>query len=67
MALPAPFLLVNFLVILGPSLATFYYSLTDWNGIGTANYIGLQNFRDLSGDHNFRKRYRHVVIWTASS
>ena len=50
-----PFLTVNFLVILGPSLSTFYYSLTDWNGIGPATYIGLQNFRDLTHDHNFHR------------
>ena len=59
-----PFLTVNFLVILGPSLATLYYSLTDWNGIGTATYIGLQNYRDLLIDHNFREAFRHVIVWT---
>ena len=41
--------------VLGPSLATFYYSLTDWNGLGPATYIGLQNYRDLSHDQNFRE------------
>ncbi|MCA9859296.1 MAG: sugar ABC transporter permease [Thermomicrobiales bacterium] len=59
-----PFLAVNFIVILGPSLSTFYYSLTDWNGIGPATYIGLQNFRDLTHDHNFVEAFRHVIIWT---
>lgn len=59
-----PFLTVNFLVILGPSLSTFWYSLTDWNGIGPATYVGLQNFRDLTHDHNFIDAFRHVIIWT---
>jgi raffinose/stachyose/melibiose transport system permease protein len=60
----APFLCLNVLVILGPSLATFYYSLTDWSGFGPAKYIGLQNYRDLASDDNFRHALGHVLIWT---
>jgi raffinose/stachyose/melibiose transport system permease protein len=59
-----PFLAVNVLVILGPSIATLWYSLTDWNGLGPATYIGLQNYRDLTHDENFRKAFQHVIIWT---
>lgn len=59
-----PFLTVNVLVILGPSLATLWYSLTDWNGLGPATYIGLQNYRDLTHDENFREAFQHVIIWT---
>src|SRR5215212_39028 len=60
-----PFLTLNGLVILGPSLATFYYSLTDWSGIGAATYIGLENYRALTSDDNFREALKHVVYWTA--
>jgi raffinose/stachyose/melibiose transport system permease protein len=60
-----PFLALNGLVILGPSLATFYYSLTDWSGIGAATYIGLENYRALTSDDNFREALKHVVLWTA--
>jgi len=59
-----PFILLNVLVILGPSIATFYYSLTDWNGLGTATYIGLGNYRELMHDQNFRQALVHVAIWT---
>lgn len=61
----APLLLVNALVILGPSLATVYYSFTDWTGIGSANFIGLDNFTKLVGDPNYHNALIHVVIWTA--
>jgi raffinose/stachyose/melibiose transport system permease protein len=60
-----PLLLINALVILGPSVATVYYSFTDWTGIGEANFIGLENYRDLLGDPNYHNAVIHVVIWTA--
>jgi raffinose/stachyose/melibiose transport system permease protein len=59
-----PFVALNVLVILGPSVATFYYSLTDWNGLGTATYIGLANYRELAHDEDFRAALVHVAIWT---
>jgi raffinose/stachyose/melibiose transport system permease protein len=60
-----PLLLINVLVILGPSIATVYYSFTDWTGIGEANIIGLKNYHDLLGDTNYHNAVIHVVIWTA--
>jgi raffinose/stachyose/melibiose transport system permease protein len=59
-----PFLALNGLVILGPSLATFYYSLTEWSGFGKARWIGLANYRELAGDDNFRQALIHVALWT---
>jgi raffinose/stachyose/melibiose transport system permease protein len=44
----APFLVVNLLVIVGPSVATVYYSFTDWTGVGGAAFVGLENFRQLA-------------------
>lgn len=61
----APLFLVNALVILGPSLATVYYSFTDWTGIGDANFVGLDNYRKLIGDANYHNALIHVLIWTA--
>jgi raffinose/stachyose/melibiose transport system permease protein len=61
----APLILVNAVVILGPSLATIYYSFTDWTGIGEANFIGLENYRALLVDPNYHNALIHVLIWTA--
>ena len=59
-----PLLVINVLVILGPSVATIYYSLTDWAGIGPAEFVGLQNYRDLLADGDFWMAMWHNVIWT---
>jgi len=61
----APLLIVNAVVILGPSLATVYYSFTDWTGIGEANFVGLDNYRELLVDPNYHQALIHVLIWTA--
>jgi raffinose/stachyose/melibiose transport system permease protein len=59
-----PLLVINVLVILGPSVATIYYSLTDWAGIGPAEFVGLQNYRDLLADTDFWMAMWHNVVWT---
>ncbi len=59
-----PLLVINVLVILGPSVATIYYSLTEWAGIGPAEFVGLQNYRDLLVDGDFWMAMWHNVIWT---
>ena len=49
MVLPA--LLIYFIFYIIPFLQTFWYSLTDWNGVGrTYNIIGLKNFAKLLHD-----------------
>ena len=40
----APLLGLNLVVVFGPSVATAYYSLTDWSGIGPAHWVGLANY-----------------------
>jgi raffinose/stachyose/melibiose transport system permease protein len=59
-----PLVVINVLVILGPSVATIYYSLTDWSGIGPAEFVGLQNYRDMLADGDFWMALWHNVVWT---
>jgi raffinose/stachyose/melibiose transport system permease protein len=59
-----PLVAVNGLVILGPSLASLYYSLTDWTGLGSAHFIGLDNYTHLLHDPDFRNALWHNVYWT---
>ncbi len=59
-----PLLAVNVLVILGPSVATIYYSFTDWSGIGPAEFVGLENYTELLADGDFWMAMWHNVIWT---
>lgn len=60
-----PFFLVNFLVILGPSLSTFYYAFTDWSGVGDAHFIGLANFVQLFHDADFHQAVLYNLLWVA--
>jgi raffinose/stachyose/melibiose transport system permease protein len=55
------------LLVVGiPSVASFALSLFNWNGIGAAHFIGLQNFRVLfSQDPVFVGAIVHVLKWTA--
>jgi raffinose/stachyose/melibiose transport system permease protein len=59
-----PLVVVNVLVILGPSVATIYYSFTDWSGLGPAEFVGLQNYRDILTDGDFYVAMWHNVVWT---
>jgi raffinose/stachyose/melibiose transport system permease protein len=58
-----PLVAVNALVIVGPSAATLYYSLTDWTGLGPASFVGLANYRHAFGDGEFRQALLHNLEW----
>lgn len=60
-----PLITINALVVLGPSLSALYYSFTDWNGVGDAQWIGLANYTELVGDSQFRNALWHNVLWMA--
>jgi multiple sugar transport system permease protein/raffinose/stachyose/melibiose transport system permease protein len=54
--------------VVGPGLYSFYYSLTDWNAVGgTAEFIGLQHYRDMAGDEHFWQALKNTAIWTAAA
>lgn len=60
----APILLINIGVVLGPAASAAYYSLTDWSGIGTANFVGLDNFRQLFlDDSSFKSAFVNNLFW----
>jgi len=61
----APLILVNVVVIVGPSIAAVYYSFTNWDGISAAHWTGLANFRRLLHDGEFRTGLEHNLEWTA--
>ena len=41
---------------LGRRSVAIYYSMTDWNGIGAATWVGLDNFRTLADDPGLPSR-----------
>jgi raffinose/stachyose/melibiose transport system permease protein len=61
-----PILLLHLTVVIGPSLAAIYYSLTDWSGLGPATFIGLENFRKLIfEDMSYRSALGNNLTWLA--
>ncbi|WP_239300576.1 sugar ABC transporter permease [Paenibacillus sp. ACRRY] len=62
-ALPAVLLYVMFFIY--PSIQSFYYSLTDWNGINPEfNFVGMDNFMYLLEDLRFRTALGNT-LWYA--
>jgi len=59
----APLLLLNLVVVAGPSVATVYYSFTDWSGLGPASFIGLDNYVEAFGDAKVHEALLHNLIW----
>ena len=59
----APLLLLNLVVVAGPSVATVYYSFTDWSGLGPATFIGLDNYIKAFGDAKVHEALLHNLIW----
>lgn len=65
--LVAPAFAIFSLAILGPILATFGLSLTDWNGFSTPNFVGLDNFSRAFADKIYISAYWHVAIYIFST
>jgi raffinose/stachyose/melibiose transport system permease protein len=58
-ALPGVVLLFLFHIV--PIAAGFYYSLTDWNGLGHARYVGTANYHAIFTDPVARKALWHTL------
>lgn len=61
--LPAIVLFCIFFV--GPAALGFYYSMTDYRGVGTANWIGLENYFRLFADDQFYRALTRTFVFTA--
>jgi multiple sugar transport system permease protein len=62
------FILPNFLgfalLTLVPVLVLFYLSFTDWNAFGAAEWVGVENFREMVGDSNFWTSLRNTLYYS---
>ncbi|QFZ21004.1 carbohydrate ABC transporter permease [Saccharothrix syringae] len=63
------FVLPNFLgfglLTLGPVVALFYLSFTNWNVFGTARWVGLDNFTRLARDASFHRALLNTLYYSA--
>lgn len=59
-----PILSLHFVVVIVPSAQALYYALTDWSGIGAAEFVGLENFRVMIfEDHKYRSALANNLQW----
>ncbi|MBV9812616.1 MAG: sugar ABC transporter permease, partial [Acetobacteraceae bacterium] len=62
--LPALALFLTFRLY--PLVSGAFYSLTDWDGIAPARFIGLANFVEIANDPAFRSTMRNVLVVVAT-
>ncbi len=46
-----------------PAIQGVLLSFTEWRGVGRPNPVGLQNFRELTGDPKFVGAFKNTVRW----
>lgn len=63
----APSLLVYGFFVFVPVIWSSYYSLFNWNGIGEAKFIGLENYVELINDKIFWKSLKNNIIFVLAS
>ena len=61
----APFLIGVTLLVAAPALLTFAMSLFSWDLVRAPRFRGLENFRDLVEDVNFRAAMRNSLTYIA--
>lgn len=59
-----PLLIINLVVVLGPSIGSIFYAFTEWSGVGPAKFVGLANFQRMLGDRVFRQAFANNIKWT---
>lgn len=61
----APVVILFIVFVLGPLIASFYWSFTEYNGIQPAKWVGLQNYKNIFlDDPRFWKSIRNTIFYT---
>ncbi|MBU7592695.1 carbohydrate ABC transporter permease [Metabacillus halosaccharovorans] len=63
----APTVIGLFVFYMFPAIASFALSFTKWNGISTAEYVGLENMMTLLNDESFIRSVLNTVVFTIVS
>ena len=62
-----PVLAALILVVIVPLIYGFYYSFTNWNGLGTPDFIGLKNYIDLFTDKGFLDTFWFTIKFSVAA
>lgn len=60
----SPFFLLFFVFMIVPIGAGIYLSLTEWAGLGSPEFVGLENYQRLMGDPVFRISLFNTAFYT---
>jgi len=60
-----PSLLLNFVFLLLPVVATLLLAFTSWNGLESPSWIGLANFTEIFANHDFWGALSNNIRWMA--
>jgi raffinose/stachyose/melibiose transport system permease protein len=60
-----PALLLSLSVVAFPVIATVLFSLTEWNGLDTPRFVGLDNFKAMFNEARFWTAVANNFIYTA--
>lgn len=58
-----PAVIVYSCIVMLPILVSVYYSLLDWNGIGTKRFVGISNYIKLFGDSIFQTALQNNIVY----
>jgi ABC-type sugar transport system permease subunit len=58
-----PALAVYAFVVLIPTVESLWYSLWDWNGVGTAKWVGLGNYSDFISNPRLVLALQHTLVF----
>jgi multiple sugar transport system permease protein len=59
----SPWLIGTLVFLIGPIIASMLLSFTNWNLISDAKWEGLENYRDMFGDRNFRQSIKVTLFY----
>ena len=59
-----PAMAIYAFIVLYPSLAGAFYAFTDWTGIGSFKWVGLENFKTLFSDEQSLGALRNTILLT---
>jgi multiple sugar transport system permease protein len=59
----APGILIFLLYVIFPIAQSVWISFYEWDGLGEATWVGLQNYVDLLDDDSFYTSLKNNVIW----
>jgi raffinose/stachyose/melibiose transport system permease protein len=62
-----PALLFYIVFVIYPIGRSFYYGFFEWNGLGSPNFIGLSNFKEILMDPVFFRSFIHTMFIVVAS